>query len=191
VTSADVDAGVPLLAVDDPTLVELADAGVEPAKLYRALAHRPTLLAAWLAFARALRTQCELPRTLRELVILRSAQLTGGRYVWSDHVPMALEAGVLLEQIESLARWQQTNAFSPAERATLAFADELATAAEVSDAALGALARHFDAPERVELALTAGFYAMVPRVLAALRVPLPDRAPASVAFPEPGERQGD
>jgi alkylhydroperoxidase family enzyme len=169
-------AGVPLVAADDPTMHVLAEGGVEPAKLYRALAHRPELLDAWLAFAAALRSDCATSRALRELVILRSAQLTGGRYIWSDHVPMALAAGVPLEQVEALERWQSASVF--------AFAEELALSAAASEPTLTALAEHFTVPERVELALTAGFYAMVPRVLDALQVPLPDREPGPVPFPQ-------
>jgi alkylhydroperoxidase family enzyme len=177
-------AGVPLLAADDPLLLALRERGVEPAKLYRALAHCPALLDAWLAFAGAVRGECTLPRGLRELVILRSAQLTGGRYIWSDHVPMALNAGVPLEQLQALEHWQSASLFAPDERAALAFADELALSAAPGEATLVTLAAHFSAAERVELALTAGFYAMVPRVLASLRVPLPDREPAPVRLPE-------
>jgi alkylhydroperoxidase family enzyme len=36
------------------------------------------------------------------------------------------------------------------------------------------LANHFTSSEVIELALTAGFYAMVPRVLNALKVPIED-----------------
>jgi 4-carboxymuconolactone decarboxylase len=37
------------------------------------------------------------------------------------------------------------------------------------------LARHFDEQQRVELTVTAAFYAMVPRVLDALGVPIEER----------------
>ncbi|HEY1777246.1 MAG TPA: carboxymuconolactone decarboxylase family protein [Solirubrobacteraceae bacterium] len=177
-------AGVPLVAPDDPTLLALRQVGVEPAKLYRALAHRPELLNAWLEFAGVLRRECATPRGLRELMILRSAALTGARYIWSDHVPMALAAGVRRQQLEALEHWQSASVFTAAERAALAFAGELALSAAVSESTLTALAQHFSVPERVELALTAGFYAMVPRVLASLQVPLPDREPGPVPFPE-------
>ena len=42
----------------------------------------------------------------------------------------------------------------------------------VSDDVYATLARHFKPSEIIELALTAGFYAMVPRVLNALKVPI-------------------
>jgi alkylhydroperoxidase family enzyme len=43
---------------------------------------------------------------------------------------------------------------------------------DVSDADFAELAKHFSPSEIIELALTAGFYAMVPRVLNALKVPI-------------------
>ena len=42
----------------------------------------------------------------------------------------------------------------------------------VSDDVYASLAKHFVPSEIIELALTAGFYAMVPRVLNALKVPI-------------------
>jgi alkylhydroperoxidase family enzyme len=43
---------------------------------------------------------------------------------------------------------------------------------DVSDAVYAELSKHFNSSEVIELALTAGFYAMVPRVLNALKVPI-------------------
>ena len=45
---------------------------------------------------------------------------------------------------------------------------------DVSDEDFAELAKHFSSSEIIELALTAGFYAMVPRVLNALKVPIED-----------------
>ena len=45
-------------------------------------------------------------------------------------------------------------------------------AGDVPDDIYRALKKHFRSSEIVELVLTAGFYAMVPRVLNALRVPI-------------------
>jgi len=43
---------------------------------------------------------------------------------------------------------------------------------DVSDEVFAGLTKHFTSSEVIELALTAGFYAMVPRVLNALKVPI-------------------
>jgi alkylhydroperoxidase family enzyme len=75
------------------------------------------------------------------------------------------------EKLEQLANWRASDLFDERERAALAYAEEI-NAGKVSDEAAAALARHFAPPEVVELTLTAAFYAMVPRVLDALRVPV-------------------
>ncbi len=125
------------------------------------------------------REQCETPRALRELIILRTAQLTLSQYEWHHHRRMAAEAGVDEHQVAELAMWPTSPAFTDAERAALAFTDALAEG-EVPDEVNAALAEHFDEQARVELTLTASFYFGVPRLLNALRVPL-EVAPASAA----------
>src|SRR5690242_11660336 len=56
-----------------------------PLHLYRALANQPEILAAWREFASALRERCRLPRELRELVVVRLAQLAGSEYELVHH----------------------------------------------------------------------------------------------------------
>ena len=44
----------------------------------------------------------------------------------------------------------------------------------VTDDVIDELERHFNHAQRVELTVTAAFYAMVPRILEALKVPVED-----------------
>lgn len=182
----------PLPLADDqhPAIVALRGRGVVPSNLYRSLAHQPALLEAWTTFAWTLRRECVTPRALRELLILRAAQLQSAAYVWQDHVAMALEAGVPMQQIAALERWPESDRFSAPERAALHFAEMLIVEGHVDDKGLGALCSQFDAGARIELTLTAAFYAMAPRVLDALRVPLRpvDGPPPPVAVPLTGCR---
>ena len=139
--------------------------------LYHALAHAPRLLEAWIDFSWALREQCETPRPLRELLILRTAQLMHSPYEWHQHRRMAAEAGVREHQVAELAIW----------RTSPAFTDALADG-NVPDEVNAALAEHFGLRARVELTLTASFYYGVPRLLNALRVPVEvDPAPPESA----------
>lgn len=50
-------------------------------------------------------------------------------------------------------------------------------APNVPDEVIEELGRHFDHAQRVELTVTAAFYAMVPRILDALRVPVESKQP--------------
>ena len=162
---------IPLAPLPEHVAARVRQAGVKQVNLYRALAHAPRLLEAWIDFSWSLREQCQTPRELRELIILRTAQLTHSQYEWHQHRRMAAEAGVNEHQVAELAMWPTSPAFTDAERAALAFTDALADG-DVPDEVNAALAEHFDEQARVELTLTASFYFGVPRLLNALRVPV-------------------
>ena len=142
-----------------------------PPNLYRGLANHPAIVAAWTEFANTLRHGSRTPRALRELVILRGAQLSGSEYEWAQHLKMARKAGVREAQIAALADWRVSSEFGAKEKAALAVA-EAVTNGRVSDAVYEEARRHFDHHDYVELAVTAGFYAMVARVLDAMGVQL-------------------
>ncbi|TAK87911.1 MAG: carboxymuconolactone decarboxylase family protein [Betaproteobacteria bacterium] len=142
-----------------------------PPNLYRALANHPNLIAAWTEFANTLRNGTRTPRALRELLILRGAQLARSEYEWAHHLKMARKAGVRDAQIAALDTWRESPEFDSREKAALAIADAV-TEGRVSDETYRDVMKHFDHHDFVELAVTAGFYAMVSRVLDAMRVPL-------------------
>jgi 4-carboxymuconolactone decarboxylase len=142
-----------------------------PPNLYRCLANHPRLVAAWSDFSRALRHDTRTPRTLRELVILRGAQLMRSEYEWAQHLPMARKSGVREAQIQALGEWRTSREFDEREKAALELA-EAVTTGRVSDAAHARATRHFDQHDYVELAAVAAFYAMVGRMLDAMGVPL-------------------
>ena len=146
----------------------------KPPNLYRALANHAPLAAAWTEFARAIRYESRTPRPLRELMILRGAQLMRSEYEWAQHLKLARKAGVTEDKIQGLANWR-AGPFDGRERAALALA-EAVTAAQVPDEVYAEVRRHFSEAEFVELALTAAFYAMVGRMLDAMRVELEPEA---------------
>ena len=168
------DRGVlPLLDLAGPLAERVRRLGASQVNLYRALAHTPELLTAWIDWAWALRERCHTPRPLREIMILRTAAVMRSEYEWHQHVAMAENAGVPMKKMDAVAAWQTSDFYEPHERAALMLTDAMLTG-HVPDAVHDELARHFTDAERVELILTAGFYAMVPRVLDACRVPLED-----------------
>jgi AhpD family alkylhydroperoxidase len=149
--------------------------------LYQALANQPDLLLGWIDLAWRLRQLPTTSRRLRELMIVRGAQLTHCEYERLHHEVMARAAGVSEAELVAIPQWRQSEAFSSHERAALELMDEM-IAGSVSDAVLERLEQHFDAKERVELILTAGMYSMVPRVIDALRLPLPEHDHGSVGY---------
>jgi len=162
---------LPLKEIDDKNKKRIVELNGEFLNLYRVLGHHANLLSAWIEFAYTLRRDCKTPRTLRELMILRGAQLEGSAYEWHQHRRWARAQGVPAEQIEDLFFWRESPRFSPAECAALALTEAMMHG-DVSDEDFAELAKHFSSSEIIELALTAGFYAMVPRVLNALKVPI-------------------
>ena len=175
-------ARVPLLPADPehpvlgPLFTRLQKSGAPAPNLYRALANAPELLNAWVRFAWPLRSQPQSPRSLRELLILRVAQLTETDYEWAHHRRMALDAGVNAVLIDALSEWDTNQGFDTATRATLALTDELVTTGSVSDATFDAFSAYADPERIVEVVLTVSFYCCVSRVLHALDIEIePDR----------------
>jgi alkylhydroperoxidase family enzyme len=142
-----------------------------PPNLYKALANHPALVASWTEFSKTLRHDTRTPRALRELVILRGAQLMRSEYEWAQHLAMARKAGVRESQIENLAAWRTSAEFNAKEKAALALG-EAVTQGQVSDEVYRLASKEFDHHDYVELALVAAFYAMVGRMLDAMGVEL-------------------
>jgi len=142
-----------------------------PPNLYHCLANHPRLVAAWSDFSRALRHDTRTPRALRELVILRGAQLMRSEYEWAQHLKMARSAGISDAQIAELASWKTSQLFDAREKAALLLAESV-TNGRVTDDVYAEAMRHFDHHDYVELSITAAFYAMVGRMLDAMGVQL-------------------
>lgn len=162
--------GMPLVDLHGPLAERVAALGATQINLYRALANAPDLLDAWLTFAWALREVRSTPRSLRELMILRTAVVMRSTYEWHQHRLMALKANVPADKIDAVSSWQSSYRFDDSEKAALMLTDAMLLG-NIPDAVHDAVARHFDEQQRISLVMTAGFYIMVPRVLEALRVP--------------------
>lgn len=139
--------------------------------LYRVLGHAPDLFEAWLDFAWPLRQKAKTSRKLRELMILRGAQIAQTPYEWAHHLPMALAAGVSQSQIDGLAHWRTNDGFSAQERAVLQLAEEVTRGPGASARTVASLREQgFDDEAVVELTLTASFYVCVGRLLHSLAI---------------------
>ena len=164
---------VPLAQFEPALAKRLQELWGEPPNLYKALGNHPKLIEAWTEFSKTLRHDTRTPRALRELVILRGAQLMRSEYEWAQHLPMARKAGVSEAQIKDLPAWKTSTHFNAREKAALALS-EAVTQGRVSDEVYAEAMRHFDHHDYVELALVASFYAMVGRMLDAMGVQLDD-----------------
>ena len=162
---------VPLAQFEPALEKKLVELWGTPPNLYKALANHPQLVAAWSEFSKTLRHDTRTPRALRELVILRGAQLMRSEYEWAQHLPMARKAGVTEAQIRGLSSWRESSLFDGREKAALALG-EAVTQGHVTEKIYGEAMRHFDHHDYVEIAIVAAFYAMVGRMLDAMGVQL-------------------
>ena len=163
--------------------------GFEMPDLYRVLGHAAPLFKGWLDFAWPLRLEAKTPRPLRELLILRGAQVSGTAYEWAHHVPMALEAGVSRAQIDALADWRGSDRFDATERLVLRLAEEVTRGPGATARTIADLQQKFDEAAVVELVLTASFYVCVGRFLQSMGVELEPGFEAHLAGmkPEPSD----
>ena len=159
---------------DDPALATVFDrfreTGREVPVLYRALGNSPEMLQAWTNFAWPLREAARTPRGLRELAIMRVAQLTEAGYEWVAHAPMAMHFGITLQQLAELRDWSDSDLFDAEQRLLLQMSDELTLRLDITEPTFAQLTAAFGPAEIVELVLTVAFYSCVSRTLRALRI---------------------
>jgi 4-carboxymuconolactone decarboxylase len=149
----------------------LAARGRLPSPLYGTLAHAPEVLLGWSQLADALRFGSAADAGLRELVILRLAQLGRAPYAWAYHRKAALAGGVSEDQVMQLSRWRTSSAFDPATSAVLQYAESMA-GNEVTQDEFAAFAAGRGDQEVVELTVLISFYCGVVRALRALDIEL-------------------
>ena len=138
--------------------------------LYQMLLHSPPLAEGWLGYLTAVRQKLSLRGDLRELVIMRVAQLNGAPYEAQQHAPIALKEGVTQAQLDALMDWSASTAFNDAARAALALCDTMTRDVQVPKAVLSAAQQHLGERQTVELVATIAAYNMVSRFLEALHI---------------------
>lgn len=140
--------------------------------LFQMLLTSPPVASGWLHMGSAVRYETELDGVVRELAICRVGQKTDATYEWQAHAPLALREGASQAQTNELAHWRESDQFSPAQRAALAYTEQITTDLEVDVATYADVRRHFNERETLELTVTIAFYNFVARVLRTIRVDL-------------------
>jgi alkylhydroperoxidase family enzyme len=151
--------------------------------IFRMLANADSAFIPWLRWAGALLTDLELDPLLRELAILRVAQLTAhAEYEWVQHVPIAKSVGATDEQVAAIEAGDIAGErFNEVERAVLRFTTEVVEDVRAGDEAFAALAALLPPRQIVELLMVIGNYMFVARVMAT----------TDLEMDEPGWSAGD
>ncbi len=146
----------------DPLLIQLQEdtrsRGGEVINLHLTLGHAPKIAKARRALSGALRREAATPRVLRELVIMRTAQIVRSDYEMNQHIPMALKSGLTQQHLDEVANWRGSKLFDERQRAVLAYVEQLLAGGDVDDATFAALAKHFSPQEIIEISVTATNY---------------------------------
>jgi AhpD family alkylhydroperoxidase len=138
--------------------------------LYQMLLHSPPVAQGWLGYLTAIRQQSTLSSAIREMVIIRVAQINRAPYEADQHIPIARKEGVSAEKLDALQNWADSTLFDAAERAVLAYTDAMTRNVQVDDAVFASVAQVYAPQQLVELTATIAAYNMVSRFLEALQI---------------------
>lgn len=133
----------------------------------RVLAHRPDIMRGFLGFYMPLQSEGLLGRKLVELVRMAVAQVNQCSTCLSGQYADAVEAGVTPELVGALPYAEDSDRFTPAERAAVVFARKMATNHwEVNDDDFASLYVHFDEKQVVELLMDVAQFIGIGRMFA-------------------------
>jgi 4-carboxymuconolactone decarboxylase len=165
----------------DPIITELFEdttsRGGHILNLHLTKAHAPKLQAAGRHITRALRNECDAPRVLREIAILRASILVGCAYEAHHHTTLAAAAGLTQEQVDAVkGEWRsKARLFDEKQQALLAYLDQLGlNKGDVDDATFAGMEKHFSPQEIVELTMCATSYYGGGIFMKAMRIQLDD-----------------
>jgi 4-carboxymuconolactone decarboxylase len=137
----------------------------QPLALFTTLAAQPRLMRRVNALGGYFMAHGRLEFRDRELIILRTAALSGSAYELAQHRLISVEAGLTQEQIDAAADPGSEHSWNDEDRMLLDFTAELLATHTVSDATWERLGTRFDDDQRVELLMLVGFYRMLAGVL--------------------------
>ncbi|MGH0029272.1 MAG: carboxymuconolactone decarboxylase family protein [Myxococcota bacterium] len=125
---------------------------------------------------------------LRELGQARAGFLRESQFVFSQHCKAARDVGLSEAQIEALPSWSGSDAFSPEERAVLAYVDELVLQnGRVQDVTFERLRQHLSEEAILELTYITALYEMHAIMTRALRLEYDDVDERVVEIAAPGD----
>ena len=116
--------------------------------------HRPLLFGYGILAMAAERYARSVKRRLKELAMLRTAQLVGCEWCLDFGSRLAQDSGVPEQDLRELSSWRQSERFEPLDKLVLEYAEAMTrTPVEVSDELFGRLREHFDERQLVELTM--------------------------------------
>jgi alkylhydroperoxidase family enzyme len=141
--------------------------------VFRAMANAPTLFPPYMAYVARLFKPLALDAALERMIVLRVAKRSDCVYAWRQNVVVARSVGVSDEQIAALDTGDASaGCFTDAQKAALAFSDEVMDLIEVTEPTYQAAKQHFSDQALTEILYVVGNYMFVARITRTGRVPL-------------------
>lgn len=174
------------MRLSKPRITPLADADATPEQaealsvfaggpvlnIFRTLARAPKALARfnqWGGYVLSQRNS--LPPREREILILRTGYLCKSGYEWTQHVRIALAAGVTEAEVARIKIGADAEGWSSADAALIRAVDDLVGDHFVSEASWAGLS-HLTEKQRMDVVFTVGQYTQVSMILNSFGVQL-------------------
>lgn len=151
---------------------------------FEVMLHSPAMMTNAREVGDYMKAGSAIPRNLAELAILYIAKDWNQDYVWYQHVPLALKAGLTQSHVDALGSGQKPANMSDDEDAIYAFVNELVRNHQVSDQAFDRIKRRFGDKGVVDLTSLTAFYVHLSMQLNVAKFKLPQGA---AGIPRPVE----
>jgi uncharacterized peroxidase-related enzyme len=126
---------------------------------FRTMANRPEIFETMIAHFEAILTTGTLTTKLKELVIVRTSQLNHCEYCLDSHTKLARKLGWSADQITALVDAENSELFTPAEKAALHLAEKMTLDSNnYSDAEFATLRSFYSEGEIIELMTAIGIF---------------------------------
>jgi 4-carboxymuconolactone decarboxylase len=140
---------------------------------FTALLRSPELMRRLADVGEYLRFRNSLDKRISEFLMLIVSRQWTQQFEWAVHVPLARDAGIKSETIESLAAGCRPTAMAPDEAIAYDFSIELVSTKGVSDATYNAALAQFGERGLVDLLGVLGYFTAVSMVLNVAHTPPP------------------
>jgi alkylhydroperoxidase family enzyme len=173
----------------DPAVDPGQTASGSPGNYEAVFAHSPDILEhAVQGFYIKQTKKRKLPLLYIELAITRIGWACGCRWMYSEHSKLLRGLGLSDETITALQSWQTSEAFTPEQRAVLAYADCMTQDhGRTPDGVFAQLQAAFNEEQIIELTYIIGMFMMNAHMIRALRLEWDDRDDPVQEMPSPPE----
>jgi AhpD family alkylhydroperoxidase len=140
--------------------------------LFTTMGRHRLLFRSFLPYSGVLLNWGKLPKTDKELVILRVGHLRGSEYELQQHRRLARSRGLDSALQDRIFAGPAAEGLTERERALLTAVDEFVLHRDLSDATFDTLSTQLSREQIIEFCALAGHYDAIAAILATLRVPM-------------------